>query len=36
MFLQVPHYFEDFAIEERAKDGLKMGCENGKLFLRKP
>jgi len=29
-------YFEDFESEVSAKDGLKLRCENVKLFLREP
>ncbi len=29
-------YFADFANEVSAKDGLKLRCQNVKLFLRKP
>jgi hypothetical protein len=32
----IASYFEDFASEVSAKDGLKLRCENVKLFLREP
>jgi hypothetical protein len=32
----IASYFEDFASEVSAKDGLKPRCKNVKLFLRKP
>ena len=31
-----PSYIEDFAIEERQTDAVKMGCKNVKLFLSEP
>jgi hypothetical protein len=32
----IASYFEDFASEVSAKDGLKVRCKNVKLFLREP
>jgi hypothetical protein len=32
----IASYFEDFASEVSAKDGLKLRCKNVKLFLREP
>ena len=32
----IASYFEEFASEVSAKDGLKMRCKNVKLFLREP
>jgi hypothetical protein len=32
----IASYFADFANEVSVKDGLKLRCQNGKLFLRKP
>jgi len=32
----IARYFEDFVNEASVKDGLKLRCQNVKLFLREP